>query len=601
MNTLGIFQILLYIAVVVALAKPLGAFMAAVYSGERTFLTPVFGGLERLIYKVAGINAARDTNWKRYAGATLLVNFIGLLAVYLLQRFQHVLPLNPERLAAVSADSAFNTAVSFASNTNWQGYAGEATMSYLTQMLGLGVQNFLSAASGMAVLVALIRGFTRKKASEVGNFYVDLTRSTLYILLPLSLILAIVLVSQGVVQNFSAYAKVDFIEPITIQTPVKDAAGQPVADAAGNAVTQAEQVTQQIVPMGPAASQVAIKQLGTNGGGFFNVNSSHPLENPTPLTNFFEMLAILLIPAALCYTFGKMVNDTRQGWALLTAMLVIFVPLLFGAYIAEQSGNPVLTAAGTDQSYSQTQPGGNMEGKEVRFGIANSALWATATTAASNGSVNSMHDSYTPLGGLAPMWLMQLGEVVFGGVGSGLYGMLMFAIVAVFIAGLMVGRTPEYLGKKIESYEVKMASLVLLIPCIAVLAGTAIASVIPAGTSSVANPGVHGFSEILYAFSSAGNNNGSAFAGLSANTPFYNLALGVAMWISRYWIMIPVLAIAGSLAAKRGTAITAGTLPTHTPLVITTLVGVVLMVGALTFVPALALGPIVEHLQMIRR
>ena len=601
MNTLGIFQIILYVGVLVALAKPLGTYMAAVYSGERTLLTPLCGRLERVIYTVAGVDANAESNWKRYAGATFLVNFIGLIVVYLLQRLQHVLPLNPEGLAAVSPDSSFNTAVSFVTNTNWQGYGGETTMSYLTQMLGLTVQNFLSAASGMAVLVALIRGFARRKATEVGNFYVDLTRSTLYILLPLSLILAILLVSQGVVQSFTPYRSVALIEPFTLQTPVKDAAGSALVDAAGNPVMKVEQVTQQTIPLGPAASQVAIKQLGTNGGGFFNVNSAHPLENPTPLTNFLEVISILLIPGALCYTFGRMVGDTRQGWAILIAMLLLLVPLIFGAYVAEQSGNPHLTDAGADQAYSPLQSGGNMEGKEVRFGVANSALWAATTTAASNGSVNAMHDSFTPLGGLVPMWLMQLGEVVFGGVGSGLYGMLMFALVAVFIAGLMVGRTPEYLGKKIEAYEVKMASLVLLIPCITVLVGTALASVIPAGTGSVANPGVHGFSEMLYAFSSAGNNNGSAFAGLSANTPFYNVSLAVAMWISRYWVMLPVLAVAGSLAAKRSTAITAGTLPTHTPLFIAWLIGVVLMVGALTFVPALALGPIVEHLQMIGR
>jgi K+-transporting ATPase ATPase A chain len=474
-------------------------------------------------------------------------------------------------------------------------------MSYLTQMLGLAVQNFVSAASGMAVLVVLIRGFARRQVSEIGNFYVDLTRSTVYILLPLSVLLAVILMSQGVVQNFSAYKSVDLVEPVTIETPVKDAAGNPVTDAAGKPVTQAEQVTQQTIPLGPAASQIAIKQLGTNGGGFFNVNSAHPFENPTPLSNFLEVLAILLIPAALCYTFGKMVGDTRQGWAVLIAMLVIFVPLTFSVYVAEQTGNPVLATAGADTNASATQPGGNMEGKEVRFGIANSALWASATTAASNGSVNSMHDSYTPLGGLIPMWLMQLGEVVFGGVGSGLYGMLMFALIAVFIGGLMVGRTPEYLGKKIESYEVKMASIAVLVPPLLVLVGAAIASVSAAGVSSVANPGVHGFSEILYAFSSAANNNGSAFAGISANTPFYNIALGVVMWASRYWLMIPVLALAGSLARKKATAVTAGTLPTHTPLFITMLVGVVLMVGALTFVPALALGPIVEHLQMLAR
>jgi K+-transporting ATPase ATPase A chain len=451
----------------------------------------------------------------------------------------------------------------------------------------------------MAVLVALIRGFVRRQATEIGNFWVDFTRSTLYILLPLSLLLALVLVSQGVVQSFAPYRTVQLLEPMTIQAPVTNAAGQAVLDAAGHAVTQAQQVTEQTVPLGPAASQIAIKQLGTNGGGFFNVNSAHPLENPTPLANFLEVLAILLIPAALCYTFGRMVKDTRQGWAVLIAMLVIFVPLTLGCFAFEQAGNPQLTTLGVDQAASSLQPGGNMEGKETRFGIANSALWATATTAASNGSVNAMHGSFTPLGGMIPLWLIELGEVVFGGVGSGLYGMLMFAIVAVFIAGLMVGRTPEYLGKKVESFEIKMASLTLLIPPAVALVGTAIASVLPAGTGSVGNPGAHGFAEILYAFSSAGNNNGSAFASISANTPFYNVALGIAMWISRYWLIIPVLAIAGSLAAKRATATTAGTLPTHTPLFITMLVGVILLVGALTFVPALALGPVVEHLQMI--
>jgi K+-transporting ATPase ATPase A chain len=601
MNVSGLLQIVLYLVVLVALAKPFGAFMAKVYDGERTFLSPVFGPIEHAIYRLSGIDATTEVNWKRYTAQVLLVNVIGFLAVYLLQRLQGVLPLNPQGFAAVSPDSSFNTAVSFATNTNWQGYVGESTMSYLTQMLGLAVQNFLSAASGMAVLVALVRGFVRRQATEIGNFYVDLTRSTLYILLPLAFLLALALVSQGVVQDFSPYRTVELVEPLTIETPVKDDTGATVLDKAGQPVTQSEQVTQQTIPLGPAASQIAIKQLGTNGGGFFNVNSSHPLENPTPLSNFLEMLAILLIPAALCYTFGRMVGDTRQGWAILAAMLVIFVPLTFGAYFAEQSGNPVLTQSGADTVGSEAQSGGNMEGKEVRFGIANSALWAAATTSASNGSVNSMHDSFTPLGGLVPMWLMQLGEVVFGGVGSGLYGMLMFAVVAVFIAGLMVGRTPEYLGKKIEAYEIKMASLVLLIPPLIVLVGTAIASVTPAAIASVANPGIHGFSEMLYAFSSAGNNNGSAFAGISANTPFYNLALGVAMWGSRYWLMIPVLALAGSLASKKATAATAGTLPTHTPLFITVLVGVVLMVGVLTFVPALALGPIAEHLQMVAR
>ncbi|MBL8271535.1 potassium-transporting ATPase subunit KdpA [Steroidobacter sp.] len=572
MNMLGAIQIVLFLIVLTVLVKPVGNYMAKVYRGERTLLSSVLGPVERGIYRLCGIDGQAESSWQRYTVAVLLFNFIGFAVVYVMQLWQDVLPLNPQGFAGVESKSAFNTAVSFASNTNWQGYGGESTMSYFTQMLGLTVQNFVSAASGMAVLIALIRGFARRQATEIGNFYVDMTRSTLYVLLPLSLLLAVVLVSQGVVQNFSAYKAVDLVQPVVVQT---------------------EQVTQQTIPLGPAASQIAIKQLGTNGGGFFNVNSAHPFENPTPLSNFLQVLSILLIPAALCYTFGRMVNDTRQGWAVFAAMMVIFFPLTFGVFGAEQSGNPRLEMSLVDQA------GGNMEGKEVRFGIANSALWAAATTAASNGSVNSMHDSYTPLGGLVPLWLMQLGEVVFGGAGSGLYGMLMFAIVAVFIAGLMVGRTPEYLGKKIEAYEVKMASLVLLLPCVVVLVGTAIASAIPVGTSSIANPGAHGFSEILYAFASAGNNNGSAFGGLSANTPFYNIALGVAMWVSRYWLMIPVLAIAGSLAAKRSVAVTAGTLPTHTPLFIAMLVGVVLMVGALTFLPSLALGPIVEHLQMM--
>jgi len=594
-------QVTLYIVLLVALAKPLGTFMANVYEGHRTFLSPVLRPIELLVYRVARIDEQSEVDWKRYAVGMLLFNFVGFLFVYLLQRLQGFLPLNPADMPAVTPDSSFNTAVSFATNTNWQGYGGESTMSYLTQMLGLGVQNFVSAASGMAVLVALIRGFARRQSRTIGNFWVDLTRSTVYILLPLSLLLAVVLMSQGVVQTFAPYKSVELIEPVTADAPVTDASGAPVVDAAGKAVTKPTEFKEQTLPLGPAASQIAIKQLGTNGGGFFNVNSAHPYENPTPLSNFLEVLSILLIGAALCYTFGRMVKDTRQGWALLAAMLVIFVPLVVGDVVAEQTGNPKLEALGLDTSASDFQAGGNMEGKETRFGITNSALWAVATTSASNGSVNAMHDSFTPLGGLIPMWLIQLGEIVFGGVGSGLYGMLMFVIVAVFIAGLMVGRTPEYLGKKLESFEIKMASLAILVPATVALVGAAIGSVTPAGIAGIANPAVHGFSEILYAFSSAAGNNGSAFAGLSANTPFYNFALGISMWLSRYWIMIPVLGIAGSLAAKRTTAVTAGTLPTHTPLFVAWLVGVVLMVGALTFVPALALGPIVEHLQMIGR
>jgi K+-transporting ATPase ATPase A chain len=513
----GMLQLLLYMVVLLALAKPLGRYMARVYEGQPTALDRVFGPLERLIYRLCGVRAGRpeaEMGWKTYAFAMMLFNLLGLFAVYALQRFQGLLPLNPQDLSAVTSDSSFNTAVSFATNTNWQGYGGETTMSYLVQMLGLTVQNFVSAAAGMATLAAFIRGLSRHTAQTIGNFWVDLTRSTLYILLPLSLVLALIQVSQGVVQNFNAYQTVPLLQSTSYEEPRLDAAGKPLKDADGKPVTETREVKEQVLPMGPAASQIAIKQLGTNGGGFFNVNSSHPFENATPLSNFFEVLAILVISAALCYTFGVMVGDTRQGWAVLAAMTLIFVPLLALCVGAEQSGNPAFTRLGIDQTASDMQAGGNMEGKEVRFGIANSALWATATTAASNGSVNSMHDSFTPLSGLVPMFLMQLGEVIYGGVGSGLYGMLVFAIIAVFVAGLMVGRTPEYLGKKIESYEMKMASLVILIPPLLVLVFTALAVATEAGKATVFNPGAHGFSEVLYAFSSMGNNNGSAFAGL---------------------------------------------------------------------------------------
>ena len=594
MNLNGIVQIVLYLVVLLALVKPLGSFMARVYQGEPCGLDRVLGSIENLIYRACGIRREEEMTWQTYTGALLLFSLAGLLSLYLLQRLQGMLPLNPQRLPAVSAESSFNTAVSFVTNTNWQGYGGETTMSYLTQMAGLAVQNFVSAASGMAVLVALIRGFARRTVQTIGNFWVDLTRGTLYILLPLSLVLALLLVSQGVVQSFSPYRNVPLVQAISYDKPRLEAQGNPVKDAAGKELFETVTVRKQILPSGPAASQVAIKQLGTNGGGFFNVNSAHPYENPTPFSNLLEMLAILLIPAALCYTFGRMVGDTRQGWALLAAMLVILIPLLFFCHFTEQQGNPHFSAMGIDQVASVLQSGGNMEGKEVRFGIANSALWASVTTAASNGSVNSMHDSFTPLGGLIPLWLMQLGEIVFGGVGSGLYGILVFAIVAVFVAGLMVGRTPEYLGKKIESFEMKMAALVILIPASLVLIGTAIAVVTKAGVAGIANPGPHGFSEILYALSSGANNNGSAFAGLSANTPFYNTLLGVAMLFGRFWLMIPVLAIAGSLAGKKQVPASAGTLPTHTPLFVVFLVGVIVLVGALTFLPALALGPIAE-------
>ena len=569
-------QLGLYLLVLLLLVKPLGAFMARVYQGEHTFLSPALQPVERFIYRLARIRADEEMGWKTYAIALLLFNLTGFLLLYLLQRLQFILPLNPQSLGAVPPDLAFNTTVSFISNTNWQSYSGEATMSYLTQMLGFTVQNFLSAATGMAVLIALIRSFTRQSAKAIGSFWVDMTRSILYILLPLSLVLALVLVSQGVVQTFHGNTNVSLLQSTT------DSNGQ--------------MVNEQAVALGPTASQIAIKQLGTNGGGFFNVNSAHPFENPTPFSNFLEMLSILLIPAALCYTFGKMIGDTRQGWAILIAMTIIFVALLGITVWAEQSGNPEISKLGVDQTSSALQPGGNMEGKELRFGITNSALWATATTAASNGSVNAMHNSFTPLGGLVPMWLMQLGEVVYGGVGSGLYGMLAFIIIAVFVAGLMIGRTPEYLGKKVEAYEMKMASLMVLIPVAIVLLGTAIAVATQAGRAAVYNPGAHGFSEILYAFSSAGNNNGSAFAGISANSPFYNTALGLAMLFARYWTLIPALAIAGSLVQKKKVPISSGTLPTHSSLFIIWLIVVVIIVGALSFLPALALGPLAEYL-----
>jgi len=576
MTTFAWLQLGLYLFVLLLLVKPLGSYMAHVYEGERTFLTPVIRPIERLIYRIVGLRAEEEMDWKTYAVAMLLFNLVGLLLLYGLQRLQSALPLNPQDLVAVRPDTAFDTAVSFVTNTNWQSYSGETTMSYLIQMLGLTVQNFLSAATGMAILIALVRGFVRHSGNTLGNFWIDMTRGILYILLPLAFVLALALVSQGVVQTFHHSQQVSLLQS------TQDASGQTI--------------TEQTLALGPAASQVAIKQLGTNGGGFFNVNSAHPFENPTPFSNFLEMMAILLIPAALCYTFGKMVDDTRKGWAILAAMTIIFVALLSVTVWAEQSGNSAVTSLGVDQTASNLQSGGNMEGKEVRFGIANSALWATATTSASNGSVNSMHDSYTPLGGLVPMWLMQLGEVVYGGVGSGLYGMLAFVIIAVFVAGLMIGRTPEYLGKKIESYEMKMASLMVLIPVLVVLFGTAISVLIPAGKAAVYNPGAHGFSEVLYAFSSAGNNNGSAFAGIGANTPYYNTILAFAMLLGRYWLAIPALAIAGSLVRKKSVPISSGTLPTHTPLFIGWLIAVVIIVGALSFLPALSLGPLVEHL-----
>ncbi|HLZ35555.1 MAG TPA: potassium-transporting ATPase subunit KdpA [Nitrospira sp.] len=594
-------QIGLYFTVLLALVKPVGWYMARVYEGQTCGLDRVVGSLERLVYRLCGVRETEEMDWKTYGIAMLVFNAVGLLALYALQRLQAFLPLNPAGLGAVTTDLAFNTATSFVTNTNWQAYGGETTLGYLTQMMGLTVQNFVSAATGTAILIALIRGLARRSALTIGNFWVDLTRSTLYILLPLAMLLSLLSVSQGVVQTLASYQTVTLLQPVISVRPMMDANGQPVLDEQGKPKTESATATEQVLAVGPAASQIAIKQLGTNGGGFFNVNSAHPFENPTPWSNFLQLLAILLVPAALCYTFGMMVGDTRQGWAILAAMTILLISFIPLGLWAEQNGNPAFNASDIDQLPSAGQAGGNMEGKETRFGIASSVLWSAATTAASNGSVNSMHDSYTPLGGLVPLFLMQFGEVVFGGVGSGLYGMIVFAIIAVFVAGLMVGRTPEYLGKKIEPYEMKMASLLILVMPMIVLGLTALAVSTNAGVSSLLNPGAHGFSEILYAFSSQGNNNGSAFAGLNVNTPFYNLTGGMAMLMSRFWLAIPTLALAGSLARKKTVPAGPGTLPTHTPLFVGLLIGVVVMVGALTFVPALALGPVVEHLMMVGR
>jgi K+-transporting ATPase ATPase A chain len=583
------------LAVLIALAYPLAIYMTRIADGAP--IRGVVGAFERLLYRVAAVDPKHDMPWTQYAIAVLLFNALGMLVVYGLQRLQIWLPWNPQGLADISADSAFNTAVSFVTNTNWQGYSGESTMSYGTQMLALAVQNFFSAATGISVAFALIRGFARRSAQGIGNFWVDMTRGTLYLLLPISFGLAIFFMAQGVIQNFDAYRDVNTLQALTYANPKLDAAGAPLKDAQGKALTEEVTSHTQTLAMGPVASQEAIKMLGTNGGGFFNANSAHPFENPTPLSNFVQMVAMLLIPTALCFVFGRMVGDTRQGWAILAVMTLIFVVMAGVAMWAEQQGNPWFDP-GVDQARSALQSGGNMEGKESRFGIVSSALFATITTAASCGAVNAMHDSFTPLGGLVPMWLIQLGEVVFGGVGSGLYGMLIFAIMAVFIAGLMIGRTPEYLGKKIESFEMKMTSIVILVTPFLVLVGTAIAVMAPQGRVDLINPHAHGFSEILYALSSASNNNGSAFAGLSADTPFYNSLLAVVMWFGRFAFIIPVLAIAGSLAKKKRIEVTAGTLPTHGPLFVALLLGTVVLVGALTYVPALALGPVVEHLQL---
>lgn len=581
-----------FLVVLLALAWPLARWIHAVMEGRIAGLARLEAGLLRL----AGVRADAEQGWLRYALGLLLFNALGVLAVYALQRLQHLLPLNPQGLGAVSPDSAFNTAISFVTNTNWQGYGGETTMSYLTQMLALTVQNFLSAATGIAVVVAFVRGFARHGAQAIGNVWADLTRATLWVLLPLSLVFALVLAGLGVVQTFKPYQEVTTVEVQHWQEPRLGADGQPLQGADGQPVMDDKSGQTQTLAVGPVASQLAIKMLGTNGGGFFNANSAHPFENPTAVTNAMQMLSIFLIPAALCFVLGRQVGDMRQGWALLGAMTVLFVVAVVVATGAEQAGNPRLAALGVDATASATQPGGNMEGKEARFGIEASSLFAVITTAASCGAVNAMHDSFTPLGGAVPMVLMQLGEVVFGGVGSGLYGMLVFAILAVFVAGLMIGRTPEYFGKKIEAYEMKMVSLAILLTPLAVLVGTAVAVVAEPGKAGIAAPGAHGFSEVLYALSSAANNNGSAFAGLSANTPFYNVLLGLAMWIGRFGVIVPVLAMAGSLAAKKRLAPGEGTLPTHGPLFVVLLIGSVLLVGLLNYVPALALGPVVEHL-----
>jgi K+-transporting ATPase ATPase A chain len=590
--------LIVFLGIAVACAKPLGSYIADVMEGKPNIALRLGGGAEAFLYRICGVNAREEMAWPHYAIALLVFNVVGAAVVYALQRLQFWLPVNPQHFAAVSPDSSFNTAISFITNTNWQGYSGESTMGYLVQMAGLAVQNFLSAATGIAVAIAVIRGFSRHSAQSIGNFWVDLTRGTLYVLLPLAVVLALVLVSQGVIQNFHAYKDATTVETLTYQNPKTDAAGNPIKDAAGNAVTETATTQTQTLPMGPVASQEAIKELGTNGGGFFNANSAHPYENPTPVTNLLEMLAIFLIPLALTYTFGKMVGDTRQGWAVMAAMLILFVPLALLAFHSEQHGNPLIAKQGIDQIASATQPGGNMEGKETRFGIAASSLFAAVATGTSTGAVNTMHDSMMPLGGFVPLFLMQLGELAPGGVGTGTYTILIFAILGVFIAGLMIGRTPEYLGKKIESFQMKMASIFILTTPFVVLIGTAVAVMTSAGKAGVANPGAHGFSEILYAFTSAANNNGSAFAGLSANTVFYNVALGLAMFIGRFWPIVAALAIAGSLAAKKRVPVTEGTMPTHRPLFVALLIGSVLLIGVLTYVPALALGPVVEHFML---
>jgi potassium-transporting ATPase potassium-binding subunit len=594
----GFIQLALYMLVLVLLTKPVGYLIYKVMETRWLSHCKWLGAPERLIYRLSGVDPEKEMEWKAYAIALLAFNVVGFIFLLLLQLLQFWLPLNPEQFTNLSFDSAFNTAVSFVTNTNWQGYAGESTMSYLTQMVGLSVQNFVSAATGIAVVMALIRGFARHSSTGLGNFWVDLTRSTLYLLIPGSLIFATLFMQQGVIQNLNPYVDAHTLETSEYSVPVKDEHGVVKLNEQGQPLLTTATTQTQHIAMGVVASQEAIKMLGTNGGGYFNANSAHPFENPTPFTNFLQMLAIFLIPAALCYAFGLMVGDRRQGWAIFTAMAILFVALASVVMWAEQAGNPMLSQLGADTSASALQAGGNMEGKETRFGINSSALFATITTAASCGAVNAMHDSLTPVGGMIAMWLMQLGEVVFGGVGTGLYTMLIYAVIAVFVAGLMIGRTPEYLGKKIEIFEMKMSALIILVTPVLVLAGSAISVLVTPGLAGIANPGAHGLSEILYAYSSAANNNGSAFAGLSANTPFYNYMLAAAMWLGRFGIIIPILAIAGSLARKKRITAGLGTLPTHGPLFVGLLIGTVILVGALTYIPALALGPGIEQLTM---
>ncbi|HEY6303946.1 MAG TPA: potassium-transporting ATPase subunit KdpA [Terriglobales bacterium] len=593
MTSNGWIQIGVFLALILAITKPLGVFMAKVFNGEGTFLDPVLRPIERLLYRVTGVDEKREMSWTEYAFTMLLFSGASMLLLYLIERVQQWLPLNPQKFGAVAQALAFNTAASFTTNTNWQNYSGESTMSYLTQMAGLAYHNFTSAALGIALAIAFVRGIARKEKDAIGNFWVDMTRSTLWVLLPACIVYALLLVSQGVVQNFRPYDAAKLIEPQQVQKTGTD--GKPMVGTDGKAVM--DTVTDQSIAQGPVASQEAIKMLGTNGGGFFNANSSHPFENPTPLSNLLQMLSIFAIPAGLTYTLGRMTGSQRHGWAVWAAMALLFLCGVTAAYWAEARGNPLLH--GVDQNATEMQPGGNMEGKEVRFGIANSALFATVTTDASCGAINGVHDSFTPLGGLVPLVNIMLSETVFGGVGAGLYGILIYVVLSVFIAGLMVGRTPEYLGKKIEAYDVKMAMLVTLVFPLVILVLTAISSVEGFGTSSITNPGPHGLTQILYAFTSMAGNNGSAFAGLNGNTLWYNTAGAITMLVGRFFMIIPMLAIAGNLAKKKAVAASAGTFPVTTPLFSLLLVSVIVIVGALTFFPALSLGPVLEHLLMM--